>query len=116
MKITIEVYSLPIPDDNTIIYDDEQNLCLLNDKSVKTDVKRDMQTILDVLAGAPREMSMPVMDGGGCRIKIEKNGETRVYRYSNSYPKGFNKVWETIGGLPGFNKPSKELKKFLKNF
>ncbi len=116
MKVTIEVWSALSFEDKTIIYDDEQNLCLLNGNPAKTDVKRDMQVILDCLAGAPLNLSMPVIDGGGCKITIENSGENRVYRYSNSYPKGFNKVWETLERLPRYNEPSKELKKFLKNF
>lgn len=116
MKIIINVWSLPIPDDKTIIYDEKQNVCLLEGKPVKTDVKTDMQVILDCLAGAPLEMSMPVMDGWGCRIEIEKDGSVREYKFSNSFPKGFDKVLSTISKLPRYNEPSKEWKRMRKYF
>lgn len=99
MKITIEENSFFSPK-STIVFDDEKDICLVDNVPFITDVKKDMQVILDCLCGAPLKMvDDGVLDGVSYVIKIEKNNETREYVFVNKFPQGFNNVFDIIGRL-----------------
>ena len=98
MQLVIKVFSFC--GDDTFIFDEEKQICLVNGNKKDINVSKTMQSLLNVLNGAKKIMvNNGVLDGSVFDISIFKNGKSTNYCFKNSFPKDFYIFSEILGGL-----------------
>ena len=98
MKLIIN--ELSFGDSITYFFDEEKQLCFINEEQKSVDVIKTMQDLLNILCGAKTRMvNKQVLDGGRYDITILNGDKQRKYYFQNSYPKNFDKFIEILGGL-----------------
>ena len=85
---------------DVFLFDEEKNICLVNNERKDVNVPRIMQDLLNILCGANSAMvDNRVLDGSTFQIEIHKNGKKREYLFKNSFPKNFDTFTRILGGL-----------------
>ena len=98
MQLIIKEISLW--DSDVFVFDEEQNICLVNNERKNIEVPQTIQGLLNILCGASTTMvDNSVIDGTTFQIEIIKEGKKREYLFKNSFPKNFSKFIRILGGL-----------------